>query len=460
VHIDEIQPSASRRAAAVVSMAIIVVTLAVAVVRTIDRVGPALLVAALIVVFIGAIWMAVSRVRTTRAVAVAIIVAAGVAVAAIVIAGNPLLILLSLVVLAIAVALGRYALARDRRTLEQTTLVGEEVGPSRHGALIMNLKSGGGKAERFDLAEECRQRGIEAIILQPGDDLLALAHGAIDRGADVIGMAGGDGSQALVATIAAERGIPMVVVPAGTRNHLALDLGLDRDDVVGALDAFGEAVERPIDLGEVNGRVFVNNVSLGLYATIVQKPEYRDAKVSTVLGALPEALGPDGELLDLRFDDGAGHHHAGAHVIQVSNGPYGRSIRTIGSRLSLDWGLLGIMTLALTGEAAAPRFLGALAAGRPDRYPGYNSWTAASFEVDSGGAVPVGLDGESLELDPPLRFTIRPQALRIRLPRRAVGYSPAALALTLGEVLPDLWRVARGKAVSMATAPVDHAAGR
>ena len=79
-------------------------------------------------------------------------------------------------------------------------------------------------------------------------------------------MAGGDGSQALVASIAAERGVPMVVIPAGTRNHFALDIGLDRDDVVGALDAYGEARERTIDLADVNGRIFVNNVSLGLYA--------------------------------------------------------------------------------------------------------------------------------------------------------------------------------------------------
>ena len=89
-------------------------------------------------------------------------------------------------------------------------------------------------------------------------------------GVDVLGMAGGDGSQAMVGTVAAEVGLPMVVVPAGTRNHLALDLGLDRDDVVGALDAYGEAVERTMDLADVNGHVFVNNVSLGLYAAIVR----------------------------------------------------------------------------------------------------------------------------------------------------------------------------------------------
>ncbi len=114
-------------------------------------------------------------------------------------------------------------------------------------------------------------------------------------------MAGGDGSQAVVASVASERGVAMVVVPAGTRNHFALDLGLDRRDVVGALDAFGEARERRIDLGDVNGRAFVNNVSLGLYAKIVRSPEYRDAKIETTLSALPTMLGPGSRPFDLKF---------------------------------------------------------------------------------------------------------------------------------------------------------------
>src|SRR4029077_4005061 len=106
----------------------------------------------------------------------------------------------------------------------------------------MNPRSGGGKATRFGLVDECHKRGIEPIMLEPGDDLLVLAEDAVTRGADVLGMPGGDGSQALVATVAAKHGLPHVVVPAGTRNHLALDLGLDRDDVVGALDAYSDGV--------------------------------------------------------------------------------------------------------------------------------------------------------------------------------------------------------------------------
>jgi hypothetical protein len=105
-------------------------------------------------------------------------------------------------------------------------------------------------------------------------------------------LAGGDGSQAIVAEVAAELELPYACIPAGTRNHFALDLGVDRDDVVGALDALVDGGERHVDLAEVNGRVFVNNVSLGVYAEAVQRPGYRGAKVRTLLDTVPDALGP------------------------------------------------------------------------------------------------------------------------------------------------------------------------
>jgi diacylglycerol kinase family enzyme len=315
----------------------------------------------------------------------------------------------------------------------------------------MNLKSGGGKAERFHLEEECRKRGIEPVVLRPGDDLLDLARRAIDQGADVIGMAGGDGSQALVASIAAEREVPMVVVPAGTRNHLALDLGLDREDVVGALDAFGDARQRPMDLAEVNGRVFVNNVSLGLYAAIVRSPEYRDSKVDTTLATLPAVLAPDTEPFDLRFAGPDGEPHQGAHVIQVSNNPYGSTLATMGSRPRLDAGRLGVVALEIRSDKEAAAFLAALATGRPDRFEGLRSWATPTFEVSSGSLIDVGLDGETLEMDPPLTFSIRAGALNVRLPTHAIGYSPAARAMGWRAATRNVWRTALGRPLAPAS---------
>ena len=166
----------------------------------------------------------------------------------------------------------------------------------------MNPWSGGGKVKQFNLVEEAKRRGIEPILLERGLDLRQLALAAVERGADTIGMAGGDGSQAIVAQVAWEHDLPYVCVPAGTRNHLALDLGLDRDDVTGALDGYTQGIERTIDLATVNGKVFVNNVSIGIYAEIVQSDRYRDAKMKTAAEMLPEMIGPDSDPFDFEFD--------------------------------------------------------------------------------------------------------------------------------------------------------------
>ena len=196
------------------------------------------------------------------------------------------------------------------------------MGRPRHPVLIVNPASGGGKAERFGLVRECAARGIEPVVFRHGDDLLGVAAAAVSRGADAIGVAGGDGSQALVAAVASQHDIPYVCVPAGTRNHFAFDLGVDRDDVVGALDAFADGLERRIDLARVNRRVFVNNASLGLYAKIVQSEEYRNAKLETVARMLPDLLPPRAEPFDLRFTAPDGTRWQGAQLVLVSNNPY------------------------------------------------------------------------------------------------------------------------------------------
>ena len=245
----------------------------------------------------------------------------------------------------------------------------------RRAVLVFNPKSGGGKAERFSLAAEARARGIEPIEFGPPWDLEKLVRDAVAGGADGLAMAGGDGSQAIVAAIAAELDLPYACMPAGTRNHFALDLGVDRDDVVGALDAFVDGGERRVDLAEVNGRVFVNNVSLGLYADAVQRTGYRDAKLRTLLDTVPEVLGPDGTGLDLRWTGPGGHEHRSGAAILVSNNRYrlGRAVGS-GTRPRIDDGLLGI-TVVERPDRRRRR-------GRLPQRP-WREWTAPVFEVDS-----------------------------------------------------------------------------
>jgi diacylglycerol kinase family enzyme len=336
--------------------------------------------------------------------------------------GRPLLMVCVVAALALAIVAGRQALAGHIALPPGSR--------PRHPVLFFNPRSGGGKSARYHLADEARARGIEPIELVPGADLAGLARQALDSGADALAMAGGDGSQATVAAIAAERRVPYACIPAGTRNHFALDLGVDRDDVVGALDALTDGGERVVDLAEVNGRVFVNNVSIGLYGQAVQRTTYRDAKIRTLLETVPDVLGPEAKP-DIRWHgpDGAGHQ--GSVAIVVSNNLYRlEPAPGSGTRPHLDQGVLGVAVL-----------------GAPGREGKVRAWATPSFEVESQAPVPVGVDGEALVFDPPLRFRARPAALRCRIARHHPGASPAALVPERAwETLLALLGVAAGRA--------------
>jgi Diacylglycerol kinase catalytic domain len=152
--------------------------------------------------------------------------------------------------------------------------------PVQRPVLFVNPNSGGGRAARAGVAERARERGIEVRILRLDRSLATLVDEAVARGADALGTAGGR-SMAVVVGAARANGLPFVCIPAGTRNHFAIDLGVDPHDLVGALDAFTDGVERRIDLAEVNGRLFLNNVSLGIYGDAVRREGYRNAKART-----------------------------------------------------------------------------------------------------------------------------------------------------------------------------------
>ena len=285
------------------------------------------------------------------------------------------------------------------------------VGPPLRPVLFVNPRSGGGAASRAGVAEGARDRGIKVVILDPGESLVERVDEAVKQGADALGMAGGDGSLAVVAAAAAARGLPFICVPAGTRNHFALDLGVDRHDLAGALDAFTDGVERRIDMAEVNGRAFLNNVSLGIYGEAVRRPAYRDAKVRTLAETAQRVLGPTGKTPALRLVDDAGREHTQLAVVLVSNNPYALEPPVLGCRPSLDSGLLGILVLDAPDNRPHP--------------PG-RAWSAPDFEIFAPASVHAGVDGESLILSAPLRFAIRPAVLRVRISSRHPGASPSA----------------------------------
>ncbi len=322
----------------------------------------------------------------------------------------------------------------------------ESVPAPKHPAMIYNPKSGGGKATRFKLADEARTRGIEPVELSWEIPLAELVEDLIARGVDGLAVAGGDGTQAQVAAIAARQGIPFACIPAGTRNHFALDLGVDRDDVVGALDAFVDGRERLVDLGEVNGKVFVNNVSLGVYADAVQQPGYRDAKLRTLMQVLPRSVArtedttdatsvpPEDQAAEKQVWHGPdGVSRSGGLVLLISNNVYrlGRLIGS-GTRPTLDQGVLGVTVI---DQPTAPR-----------RHP-VSSWAFPSLEVTTAEPTAAGVDGEAVMLDPPIRFSVRPGALRVRLAPSHPGCSPSAgMPSGVWDGLRLLTRIAAGRA--------------
>jgi diacylglycerol kinase family enzyme len=288
----------------------------------------------------------------------------------------------------------------------------------------MNPRSGGGKVERFDLDGKARKLGAQVVLLEHEAEPVAVLQQAVNDGADLLGAAGGDGTQALVAQVAAEHDVPFMCIPAGTRNHFALDLGLDRDDPSLALAALGEdAEEIRIDLGDVGGGPFLNNVSLGAYAEIVARPEYRDAKFNTVMAVLPEVTDPRAPS-NLAIEAEGRPSIEDPQLVQVANNPYAKRDEpsAAGTRPRLDTGMLEVDIVAYKNQTELRALVAAASMGAVERAGAYQRWTSERVRVRSKeGTVRAGVDGESIEFPSPLDISIRPGALRIRLPKDRPG---------------------------------------
>ncbi|MFF8934648.1 diacylglycerol/lipid kinase family protein [Streptomyces paradoxus] len=376
------------------------------------------------------VWWTLAHTGGLRALGAALSVAAPVAVLALFATFGMLgPALLSLGLWLLAVTAARTALAPGHTASEQAV-----VKAPRTPWVVMNPRSGGGKVDRFGLVEKARAAGCRVVLLDAGrhQDVTELARQAVAEGADLLAVAGGDGTQALVAEVAARHDLPFVVIPAGTRNHFALDLGLDRDDPPAALEALTHGVELRIDLGYAADRVFVNNASFGMYASVVTDPAYRDAKTRTTLRTLPALLtGEDPPRLRTRADR---TYVDGLQALLVSNNPYGRAVDAArpGRRERLDSGLLGVVCVRVANTAQAARIVRGPRSGQLIRL------NAGEVVVESDtGTIPVGIDGEHVVLPSPVVCRSAPGALRVRVPRRRPGTSRA------GGEAADWPRVAR-----------------
>jgi diacylglycerol kinase family enzyme len=362
---------------------------------------------------VGGYWFLAHR-GVLRWLALAVVIAAPVTVVVIFIVHGLLWeALVAVALIGLAVGAGRGALT----PAAAPAMPGVAVAPPQHAFLIMNPRSGGGKVAKFGLKDKAEALGAEVILLEgPGTvDVAALARRAVVDGADLLGVAGGDGTQALVAGIAAEHGLPFLLISAGTRNHFAMDLGLDRDDPATCLDALTDGVEQLVDLGIIGDRTFVNNASFGAYAEVVESPAYRDDKRGTTLQMLPDVLtGHRGAKLTVHA---GGVTVTGPQALLVSNDPYAMTdIAGLGRRARLDTGTLGVVAVTVGSAMQAVELLG----GR-----GVTTFTADEVVVDADTPqIPVGIDGETVMMPTPVRCAIQPRALRVRVPRDRPGTRP------------------------------------
>ena len=230
-------------------------------------------------------------------------------------------------------------------------------------------------------------------VLEPGDDPEELARAAGDAGA--LGMAGGDGSLGGVAAVAVERDLPFVCIPFGTRNHFARDSGLPEDPIE-ALAAF-DGTERRVDVGRAGDRLFLNNVSLGLYAELVHRRERhrrrRDALAR--LRALLIVARERGRSIDFRVDG----KPVDARVVLVANNAYKLDVFDIGERASLDEGSVYVYI----AHGWRPRT--------------WEERSCTHVEIDTASHhVQAAVDGEPALFETPLEFRVEPRALRLRVP--------------------------------------------
>jgi len=306
---------------------------------------------------------------------------------------------------------------------------------SKHPVLIINPGSGGGKAKRIGLASAAAGLGIETIVRKKGQKIPDLANAAVDRGADHLLIAGGDGSQARVADVAIKRDVAFSCVPSGTRNHLAMDLGLDRSDPKKALAAAFDGVEFKVDVGRIAKRLFVNNVSFGVYAEAIADPDYRAHKAKSIADAAAASAENPEKGLSVTAPDGTVHDNIG--MLLASNNPY----QYIGApdfagRAALDTGLVGVIMADRSAVDPAGIKRGEI-----------KEWTTSKLTIESAQKkVPVGIDGSLHKVKAPIDVEIDQAALRVVLPtgvakreiQFSTGMTPEAFAhLAVGETPGD-----------------------
>ena len=289
--------------------------------------------------------------------------------------------------------------------------------------VIVNAKAGGGHSGEAiaKLVRAFEQAGARAHVVRParGGEVPDIARRACDAGHRIVVAAGGDGTVSAVAGALAGSRAALGVVPLGTLNHFARDLGLplDMDD---AAKVIVQGRERRVDVAEVNGRVFVNNSSIGLYPTFVLRRKHQERLGSSRLHAFAWALLGVIErypLLDLKLCLEKAIDVRRTPLVFIGNNVYGMEGFDIGKRDRLDAARLCIYVTQRRTRFALFALAARALAGRMQQARDFEALTADAVTIASRHRrLAVSTDGEVSVMDMPLEYAVRPGALAVRVP--------------------------------------------
>lgn len=308
-------------------------------------------------------------------------------------------------------------------SMRQFAMQGGDTAHFKNPYLIINPKSGNGRAINAHVDDLARQQGIQVLMTRKDVDVETIAREAVAAGADVLGVSGGDGSIGAVAKVALEHNLPMVVLPGGTRCHFARDLGMDPKQIADSLAGF-TGVERRVDVGEINGRIFLNNASFGLYADIVDHPEYREHKLQVSREVLRSIVDGSKQPYDLRFAHDDINIDRAVQVLVGVNRYDTLKISELGHRERLNEGVLHVIAFTKLNNQLMGQLVKAMSfkkSTESDEVPGLYQWVDDSFVISgSGKQLVVGVDGEREVYQTPVKIRIVPGALRIFVPAEGV----------------------------------------
>ena len=298
--------------------------------------------------------------------------------------------------------------------------------PAKQRRAIVVVNAGAGRGNDQALAERLRSlfaaAGISAeVAFAAGGEAIASAvASAVDRRPDVVVAGGGDGTVSTVAAALVDTGIALGVLPLGTLNHFAKDLGIPLE-LEAAVQLIGSAAARPTDVGEVNGRVFVNNSSLGLYPDIVRDRERQQKRLGR--GKWPALVWASLAALrrypfmSVRLSVDGQETTRRTPFVFIGNNEYRMDGFAIGERAGLDDGRLSLYVAQRPGRLRLLQLAFRALTGRLRQTRDFDALLAADIVIESGHRrLRVAMDGEVTLMAPPLHYRIRPHALKVLRP--------------------------------------------